>query len=88
MIDEESMRSVIGQPAPGYLECLTVSQPRVPRAYVAVVDRHYDLTETTSEPGVEPGEEIDLGPDTMKVAISDVLTAIYTNCSATCNWRR
>jgi hypothetical protein len=79
MIDEESMWSIVGHPTPGDLECLTVSQPRVPRAYAVVVDRHYDLTETTLEPGVEPGEEIDLGPDTMNVAISDVLSAFYTN---------
>jgi hypothetical protein len=77
MIDEESMRSVVDHPAPGYPDYERFSQSRVPRAYVVVADCHYHHTGTTPEPGLEPGET-GLGPDTMKVAISDVLVAFLS----------
>jgi hypothetical protein len=73
------MWSVVDHPALGDPDYGIFSQSCVPRAYVVVVDRHYDHTGTTPEPGLEPGEEMDLGPDTMKVAVSDVLIAFYVN---------
>jgi hypothetical protein len=89
MIDKQSMLSVLDSPAsgdpdwnmhfivdvpmPGAPDYSVVQGTHVERAYVVVADRHYDHIGTT----LESGEEVDLGPDTMKVAISDVLTSFY-----------
>jgi hypothetical protein len=92
MIDEASMRSVVEYPAPGdpdwdmrfvverpmpgALDYSIVERSRMPSAYVVVVDRHYDQTRTTPEPG---DEEVDRRPDTLKVAVLDVLAQFYFN---------
>jgi hypothetical protein len=91
MIDKQSMQSVLNSPAPGdpdwnmrYIvdvpmrdapDYSVVEDAHVERAYVVAADRHYDHIGTT----LESGEEVDLGLDTMKVAISDVLTSFYQN---------
>src|SRR5271155_5872019 len=75
MIDKQSMQSVLDSPAPGDLDwnmrsIVDVPMPDAPdysvvegahveRAYVVVVNRHYDHIGTA----IEPGEAMDLGPD-------------------------